>query len=439
MRCLLKWVGFTVLAGLFSSCDAHDYWSLPEAIEVNSEAGILTASNTESLSQDLFVRYQFDYQVHNLSSQPTEVVVSATSYVNTIERISGQKVWHLEADEMGEGILTTSQLQLGNMLVVNLSCCSESRCARKDVLCPSSDTALDASEIANFCYASCQDTTACLVQCPSEAACQYHCDNVSEEDCRANHCDYGGDIASCAHYCVNDAECYSNCEPTQECQETCISQRATCYRNCVATGMQCAGIVFNPQLGDESFSSEERQSSDIPCALCGGEGACRPNFERTEVETDVLTSLDGVTYHCEMDCSRYPVACVTGCESLFADESSRLLCMDTCLQQHLFWCNDDSIPYDYVDSRGTQPCCFEGFCHNSMIGVVKSYNVECFNDTSCSSGKYCSDEGVCVAYGDSSCQSHVRSSSTLHFWWIFALCGGMFWCFRRRLTSLHEL
>ena len=86
-----------VLACVLSACDAHDYWFIPNAIIVDSEEGIQEASNQEVIEQDLFVRYQFDYELQNLSQDSdTEVVVSATSYVNSIARATGQKVYHLD-------------------------------------------------------------------------------------------------------------------------------------------------------------------------------------------------------------------------------------------------------------------------------------------------------------------------------------------------------
>lgn len=576
MRCIRKNFYVALLAFGFSSCDAHDYWVLPEQLEVNSEEDILTSSNTESLSQDLFVRYQFDYEVQNLSSEPTEVVVSATSYVNTIERVSGLKVWHLEPDELGQGILTTSQLELGNMLVVNLSCCAASRCMRKDVLCPEniSPDVDEAKSVATFCYNACKDSTSCILQCPDNEACETQCKDaiksVQPEDmnaclnqcpaddcmvscqqahsdeterslcisqcpltcaqlceaklqedffscecpteeaceqkcaerpemehssclntclskkacekcqqqqqerwsscltscptnscgescndlegdeklsclaqcestitcktqcedkvkseCRQKHCDYGGDVATCAHNCVDNPDCYlESCNPTPECEETCTSMQATCYRNCIATAMQCTGNI-------QYFPHTEI----IPCALCGGEGGCRYNIQDNNPTLSTSSSNGqkwGVVYSCDLDCSRYPASCVTGCNSLYDDDESRMDCLDMCLRQHLFWCNDyTGIPSDYVDANGYQPCCFSDTCHGSLTGVVKTYNVECFNDTSCSRGKYCSSEGICVSSGASSCQSQLHSPAKSGLLWMILICAGGL-CYRYR-------
>ena len=117
-----------VLACVLSACDAHDYWLSARSfssvlwIKVSSEEGVLTASNQETFKQDLFVRYQLDYELQNLSQdQDTEVVVSATSYVNSIVRATGQKVYHLDVGESAQGILTSSQLELGNQQHLPLS------------------------------------------------------------------------------------------------------------------------------------------------------------------------------------------------------------------------------------------------------------------------------------------------------------------------------
>ena len=103
------------------------------------------------------------------------------------------------------------------------------------------------------------------------------------------------------------------------------------------------------------------------------------------------------------------------------------------LQQHLYWCNDYTIPVDYVDPLGHQPCCFETFCKNSLNGVVKSYDVECFNDTSCRSGKYCSSEGICVDKGTpSNCSSHPLQKPSSALYWLMALFGGAVLIRRRK-------
>ena len=565
-----KGIFLAVIACLGFGCDAHDYWALPDQLEVNSEEGILTASNTESLNQDLFVRYQFDYEVQNLSSQPTEVVVSATSYVNTIERVSGQKVWYLEPDELGQGILTTSQLELGNMLVVNLSCCEASQCSRNEVLCPETEdwTVENANAMASFCYRACKDPTSCILQCPDDEACETHCNDAmrtttkeevasclqqcpndscletcrtthededdqlacisrcpltceqtcesaleaalatcqcsteeycqeacqgaSEADqetcirlcldqkncqickelqqkkwaacihscpaesecqtacnhleadekvsclakcassqtckgyceadikakCRKQNCDYGGEVATCAHKCINDPDCYlESCQPTSECQETCTSMQASCYRNCISTIAQCT----------DSFQYTA-ETKIIPCALCGGEGTCLYDVEDNNPTLSTRHSngqKSGVIYACDLDCSRYPSTCVTGCNDLYSDDESRMECLHMCLNQHLFWCNDYEIPTDYIDSNGYQPCCYSDSCYSSLTGVVKTYDVECFNDTSCSSGKYCSSEGICVSSGSSSCQSSLYSPRHRSVFWLFILSFGV--------------
>lgn len=395
---------------LVCACDAHDYWALSHTIVVDSEQDILSAQNDSSFSQDLFVRYQLDYEIQNLSaSQASEVVVSATSYVNAVERATGSRVWHLDPDETAQGILTTSQLQLGNSLVITLSSCATSRCSRKEVLCPeTTDSRPEVSEIATFCYDACKDTQTCIATCPAESSCTEYCkDSADVDDCRTQNCDDGGSVSTCAHVCRDEVEC--DCTATEECIGTCQSKSATCYRNCLATWTQCTDEV------------SEIQTDKIPCALCDGVGLCHTDFDTTEEEIHTLTSESGETYVCDLNCRVYPAACVTGCEELYADDSSRHTCLDGCLRQFMFWCNDYSIPVDYVDSSGKQPCCFESFCHAELSGVVKTYDVACFNDTDCGSGSSCSDEGLCVASGSSNCAATPRSKSPHSLFWLLPI------------------
>ena len=439
-----------IAAGCLSACDAHDYWLLQNKIEVNSEEQLFSSSNEDPIEQDLFVRYQVDYAVSNLSDEkPTEVVVSATSYVNSIERKKGQKVWHLDASQTGEGILTTSQLELGNSLVVSLECCSESKCTRKEALCPQkTDNLPEASAIADFCYNACDamDTLVCAIQCPTEESCLETCPKPADEDdleaftenvsCRNKHCDYGGDVSTCYSVCKTDETCYETCTPTDECLETCVSNRATCFRNCLATWTQCTDDIYKPENGT------------IPCDLCGQSGLCNTNFSTNEDEAtcrkekeqeqqdpDVPVTLiidsyclktadSGEIVNCNLDCSRYPAECVTGCETYFESDEERVPCLERCLEQHLFWCNDFSIPMDYVDSNGQQPCCFEPYCHNSLETVIKTYDVECFTDTSCSTNHYCSSEGICVSDGSvSNCTASSKAPKSTFPFVLFAIAG----------------
>ncbi len=408
MRFLPILIVFSLATSALSACDTKDYWLIDETITVNSDSEIFTASNTAPISQELFVRYQLDYQVENLSNQATEVVVSATSYVNDIERATAQKIWHLEASESGEGILTPEQIQLGNSLVVSLNCCNKSQCSRSSVLCPeSNDSLLGTDEIAAFCFNACQDTSLCIRQCPAEESCQNRCkNNQNEEQCRKDYCEYGGTAASCAFLCAGkDESCYESCSPTPECEDSCISKKATCFRNCLSTWNQCT---------DEFYSAGEGQ---IPCSLCGGEGLCSTNTELPLNENElILYGADGQKYECDLNCSAYPPECVTSCEEFFEDETSQMQCLSRCLDQYLFWCNDFVIPTDYVDSQGKQPCCFESYCNNALNSVVKTYDVECFNDTSCSSGKSCSPTGVCVLNNSSNCSGVPSTPGKVFIW-----------------------
>lgn len=408
MRLLPFFPLLLLAASAISACDAHDYWLITDKIEVNSDEEILSSKNVEPLEQELFVRYQLDYEVENTGSQATEVVVSATSFVNHIERATAQKIWHLDAGENGQGILTTNQLQLGNSLEVSLKCCSQSQCSRNAVLCPETTESLpDSNGIAAFCYDACEDTTSCMRQCPSEESCQSRCQNTQDrEKCHKEYCDYGGTAASCSFLCADkDESCYETCHPTESCANKCLSLQATCFRNCLSTWTQCT---------EDSYSAGE---GDIPCALCDGEGTCKTDYSiPAEEDNYVLHSSDGQDYPCEPKCNEYPSACVSGCETLYEGDTERMRCLSRCLDQHLFWCNDYQIPTDYVDTNGKQPCCFTNYCSNSLTSVVKTYDVECFNDTSCSSGSSCSPEGICVSDGSSNCSGQPRSSHSSYIW-----------------------
>lgn len=416
-------------ADILSGCEAHDYWLLPKAIEVDSTRDILSAQNEDEFSQDLFVRYQLDYEVSNLSSnQASEVVVSATSFVNSFERATGQKVWHLDPGQTVQGMLITSQLQLGNSLTISLQCCPPSRCSSRDVICPEiSETTIlpDVADVAAFCYDACHETTSCSESCPAEPACEDYCEgNKDIAQCRQTSCGFGGNVASCAFYCKDDQACLEQCRPTEECHTSCLSNRAACFKNCLSTWTQCSGEIYDPH------------TDEIPCAICGGQGLCTTNFNNVEIGDRQLTAADGTVYPCAIDCNAYPASCLTGCENLYDDDASRMACLDRCLQQHLFWCNDNSLPLDYVDSRVKYPCCFNDFCQSTLSGVVNTYDVECFNDTDCSSGKTCSDEGICVSTGISSCSARTqRPGAPLG---CFLCTGCVFFFLIRRRRGRHE-
>ena len=413
-----------LLSSLWCSCEAHDYWKLTESLSVDSTQGITKASNTDDISQDLFVRYQLDYELTNESEdQPQDVVVSATSYVNGFERSTAHKVWHLEKQETVQGIFMTSQLHLGNSLEVSLLCCSASSCTNKEVLCldyGDGEPPVSVDEIAELCYDSCENIDDCTKMCPSKENCDDLCETDDEDYqlCRENYCTEQELLLSCNYDCVNDKECLDNCEPAPECQDRCVSLRASCFKNCLATWNRCENQVFEPKV------------DTIPCEICQGEGACQVNMKPSTKTT--LTSVDGTVYDCEIDCRYYPSVCVTGCESLYESKSDRISCLDLCLQQQLYWCNDFSVPVDYVDSLGQQPCCFDTFCQSTLSGVVKSFDVECFNDTDCSSGKRCSDEGICVSKGSSSCQGNpMHNPSPTGIFWIIGIFG-LAWVRRSR-------
>lgn len=413
---------FSIQASVFflalglSACGVNDYWYIPEELTVDSTVPTLETHLSEPFEQDLFVRYQLDYRVENLNTaRATQVVVSARSMVNGIFRATGQKVWRLEPGAVGEGILTSSQLELGNALDVSLHCCASSACRRREVTCEEEGSALygqSAEAVAGFCYGACSDSAPCLESCPSEQSCVLNC--ASEADvanCRKTACVLGAPTSTCSSDCLGDAACLATCQASVECTSDCVSQRATCFRNCLATWMQCTDVVYTPN------------TELIPCGLCGGEGLCKVNT--TPNAAFELTSEDGSqTYPCELACQKAAPACVVDCERFYTELSAQIACTEKCLQQQIFWCNDYSIPLDYVDSRVPQPCCYDDYCHNALTAVIKSLDVECFNDSSCGVNRHCSDEGVCVSAGGSSCMlGEMRKSQGMIPWLLLALLG----------------
>lgn len=413
------------LSFLCIACEVHDYWMMPSALSVNSEEEIYYSELDEPLKDDLFMRYQLDYVIQNTSaSNASEVVVIGTSYVNSFERATGLKVWHLEPDEYQDGILMSTQLQYGNELNVALACCNKSECNRHDVLCPEEEG--DAANTANFCYNACKDRSACIEKCPATSACELYCKETSPTDmqnCMENNCTNAGTVNTCKQICNDDETCYESCTPYNGCINKCTSNAAACYKNCLSTWSQCTDAVFEPA------------ESDIPCALCGGpeDEACKWNSAKDD--DPILSSNAGNDYPCNVDCSAYPAACVTGCETLFDDDTQRMNCLELCLNQHLYWCNDFTVPTDYVDTNVSQPCCFSDFCQAEFQGIVKTFEVQCFNDASCSSNHYCSDEGICVASGSSSCHAASLKQTSLPINAFYMLLALATYCMIRRRSK----
>lgn len=413
IRRRMLWLVLLLVCVCFScaACEVHDYWMIPSSLTVDSDQNINYSTLEEPLTDDLFMRYQLDYVIENKStSAPSEVVVIGTSYVNSFERAVGHKVWHLEPGETQEGVLMSTQLQYGNALNVSLACCGMSECMRNDVLCPQEEEAPEA--VAAFCYSACEARDACIEKCPASASCEQFCKESAASDidqCIQKNCTTPGQVSTCRQVCRGDAACYDACEPYAGCVTKCTSNAAACFKNCLSTWSQCTDAIFEPQ------------ATDIPCALCGGpeDEACL--FNETKQENPILTSHSGNTYACDIDCSAYPEACVTGCETLFEDDSGRMHCLDRCLMQHLYWCNDFTIPTDFVDANVTQPCCFSNFCQAEFTGIVKTFEVQCFNDASCSSNHYCSDEGVCVSSGAGGCSVLSSRATPPYFLFVLAL------------------
>ncbi len=417
-----------VMCSLCSACEVHDYWMMPSSLKVDSEQDIYYSELDEPLKDDLFMRYQLDYAIINeSSSNPSEVVVIGTSYVNSFERAVGLKVWHLEPEEIQDGILMSTQLQYGNALNISLACCNKSECNRRDVLCPEEDS--DATQIASFCYSACQDRTPCIDKCPATAACEQHCKESSPAElnqCMLDTCTTPGKVNSCKQICNDDDACYDTCEPYSGCVDKCTSNSAACFKNCLSTWSQCTDDIY---VSDDIY---------IPCSLCSGSDDEQCLFNVSKDDEPVLTSVSGNQYPCSVDCSAYPASCVTGCETLYEDDSSRMDCLDNCLIQHLYWCNDFIIPTDYVDTSVTQPCCFSDFCQAEFQGIVKTFEVQCFNDSSCSSNHYCSDEGVCVASGSGGCSTTTlrRPPYSIKFAALFIGLLVSLYTIRRRRHSL---
>ena len=397
---------------LFAACEVHDYWGIPDVLKVDAEND---RDDAEMLETDLFVRYQLDYSVKNTEPEPTEVVVQGSSFVNDIKRTTGKKVWHLDADEVGNGILTSPMLQYGNALQISLVCCNQSACSKNEVLCPETDDENNTAPTDNalFCYQACQDTTRCVQECPAHAACKEYCNNVDPqnlEDCMRASCSQPGAVQSCKQYCNADEQCIESCEIHETCEDYCSSSAAACFKNCISTWAQCADSVF------------ENVTVTLPCSICNSEldkkTACSLDLTSTpEMDQDgnpILTLKNRRTnevYTCsnEYNCDRYPPQCLTDCKNLYETDTTRMNCLDACLQQHLYWCNDYTVLSEYIDTRYDQPCCYDSTCHAELGGIVKTMNVECFDNSSCSSNHYCSDDGVCTENVASSCSVQMRS------------------------------
>ncbi|MBQ9396636.1 MAG: hypothetical protein IJU23_14115 [Proteobacteria bacterium] len=402
-------------AGAVSACEAHDYWFVDDTIEVDASQDILTASTQEPLAQELFVRYQVDYEIENLSSEPTEAVVSATSYVNRTERATAQKVWHLDPDTIGQGILTASQLQLGNSISVSLQCCQASQCYPKETLCPQSDDLFDTDDdLATYCYDACKDVQPCIQKCPSAVACYKKCGEEQDmSSCIKANCLYGGSVASCEYICNGDEACLDSCMIRSECQDTCYSLAAACFRNCLSTWFRCTLYTL----------AYKSPSTKVPCALCRdsddnpGTGLCDADLT-PEIQEYYTLSNGSSSFVCTPDCSQFPPECMTECNELYESDKERMECLEVCISQHLTWCNSGLLSYDYIDASAKQPCCYETSCHNSLTAVVKTLDVSCFNDTDCKSGNTCSPEGVCVSGGSGGCSATSGTASFRLFWLI---------------------
>ena len=402
-------------AGALSACEAHDYWFVNDTIVVDASQDIVTASTQEPLSQELFVRYQVDYEIENLSSEATEAVVSATSYINNNERATAQKIWHLEPGATGQGILPASQLQLGNSISVSIKCCQASLCYPKESLCPQSDDLFsDENELATYCYDACKDVKPCMNKCPSLMICIKKCGSEQNlTSCVEENCLHGGSIASCEYVCKGDETCLESCQIHPECENSCYSEAGACFRNCISTWSRCSAYEYE----------YKSPASKLPCAICRdsnddpGTGLCDADLT-PEIQEYYSLSNGTNAFVCTPDCSKYPPECLAECTNLFDDDKDRMECLAVCLEQHLAWCNDGFVPSDYIDTSAKQPCCYDSSCHNSLTAVIKTLDVSCFNDTDCKSGSSCSAEGVCVSNGSGSCSATSKPSSFSLFWLI---------------------
>ncbi len=397
-----------------NACEVHDYWSIPDALVVNESQD---RDDAERLETDLFVRYQLDYSVTNTSSNMTEVVVSGTSYVNNTARTTGMKVWRLNPKETGEGILTPTMLEYGNALQVSLLCCNQSKCKRNEVLCPvESDTPEGINAGSNhsvFCYQACQDVDRCNAACPAQSACESYCKKNypanKQEQCMEFDCSISGLVNSCEQICDGDEDCLETCKPALSCAHACSSSAAACYKNCISTWSLCT---------DTTYSSD---ANIVPCSLCAkdlesptaclynktpqwNEGTPVFSLHKADKSSDIVYTCDN-SYNCDV----YPSVCIDDCNAIFSSGSDalRAKCVDKCIEQHLFWCNDFYVPSEYIDSNYDQPCCYEEACTAEMQGIIKTMDVECFDDSACGSNHYCSPAGVCTENGVSSCSTHT--------------------------------
>ncbi|MGI5829035.1 MAG: hypothetical protein ACOX8U_02565 [Bradymonadia bacterium] len=386
------------------ACETHDYWQLQQKLEVNSDESVLSAKLDEPLSQELFVRYALDYEITNESAKQTQVVVGATTYVNNTVRARGQKVWTLEPNASMRGNLGTTQLEIGNAIDVRLECCESSSCTPREVLCPQIDASLlqnpNNAELMELtqnagmtCFRSCQRAAECSKQCPAEASCDEECEgSLKPEKCKQENCLADSGLATCSQFCGEDIACLQNCVPNPSCVDHCYVQDTACFGNCLSFWTRCTGKRYYPPL--------IAQDQDwLPCAMCGAEGKCGVNWERSE-ELFIYDSQKQPV-PCDLRCDRYPSACTKACKELHAEEEAQATCSALCIEQHLYWCNNFYVADDYLDSKHKQPCCYGTYCHNSLQAVLKTYEVRCFNDAECGVGRRCSPQGVCIDQGQS--------------------------------------
>ena len=54
---------YFVIGLCLASCEAHDYWLMSAPIEVDSNTGVYEAHSKDEISQDLFVRYELNYEM----------------------------------------------------------------------------------------------------------------------------------------------------------------------------------------------------------------------------------------------------------------------------------------------------------------------------------------------------------------------------------------
>ena len=350
---LLALVGFFGL-----SCDVHDFRGMEETLVVDSQQP--RDGSWAFFQHEKITRHSIDFYIQTSQEGGTEVVVRGASYVGGEERAVAYTVNRF--NDGLEGRLSDIELEMGDTLGVWLECCSESRCAPVDVMCPEQSTGSE--EL--FCYEACSDTSSCLEACPAAGTCGEDC----EESLCAESCEPSWPLLACAEGALD-------CEPDGDCVQLCEEAASSCFANCLAVVYRCREERAPSITGDE----------ELPCGLCDGEGLCSVLSMNQEL---ALETADGAQISCSPDCASYPIACVQNCRELNAGYD----CASDCVRVFQRVCGKDA---NSIELNSEVPCCFGESCQAEMRAVAQFEEVECYSSEDCGSGRECEDRGVCRA------------------------------------------